>query len=104
MTFCPKCGGELPAEAAFCARCGAAIPGSEPPPPSTRGRPFIVTLMLCWSLGYLGVHRFYTGNTGIAVAQLLTCGGCGIWTLIDLIQILTGSYRDGEGQPLVHDE
>jgi hypothetical protein len=37
----------------------------------------------------------------IGVVQLLTAGGCGIWWLIDFIMILTDSYRDGNGLPLL---
>ena len=59
--------------------------------------------MLCWTLGMFGVHRFYTGNTAMGVFQLLTCGGLGIWALVDFILILTGNYRDGDGRPLVQD-
>jgi TM2 domain/Domain of unknown function (DUF1707) len=51
-------------------------------------------------VGSLGVGRFYTGDTGIAIAQLLTCGGCGIWSLIDGIMMLTGNVTDSEGRPL----
>ena len=57
----------------------------------------IITLVLCFMLGYLGVHRFYSGHIGIGIVQLLTLGGCGIWVLIDLIMILTGKYKDSEG-------
>ena len=62
---------------------------------------WIVTLLLCIFLGGLGVHRFYTGSIAIGIIQLLTLGACGIWTLIDLILILVGSYKDGNGNPLV---
>lgn len=48
----------------------------------------------------LGIGRFYTGHTGMAVAQLLTCGGCGIWSLIDGIILLTGDATDVHGRPL----
>ncbi|KRV47584.1 hypothetical protein AQ490_06740 [Wenjunlia vitaminophila] len=52
-------------------------------------------------LGCFGVGRFYTGHTGMAVAQLLTCGGLGIWALIDGIIILTsGTVTDAQGRPL----
>ena len=47
--------------------------------------------LLCWFLGIFGAHRFYLGHTGIAIAQLLTLGGLGIWSFIDLIRIATGS-------------
>ena len=62
---------------------------------------WLTTLLLCIFLGWLGVHRFYTGHIVIGVIQLLTVGGCGIWALIDLIMIITDSYRDSNGLPLV---
>jgi len=62
---------------------------------------WLTTLLLCLFLGWIGVHRFYTGHTVIGVIQLLTLGGCGIWALVDLIMILTNSYRDSNGFPLV---
>lgn len=60
-------------------------------------------------LGSFGVHNFYLGYTGKAVAQLLitllTCGFgafiSSIWGLIEGIMILTGSITtDGKGNPL----
>jgi TM2 domain-containing membrane protein YozV len=57
-------------------------------------------------LGYLGVHRFYLGYTGIGIAQIIvtifTCGFVGwIWGLIDGLMILTGSIStDAQGRPL----
>jgi TM2 domain-containing membrane protein YozV len=62
---------------------------------------WLTTLLLCLFVGGFGVHRFYTGHTGIGVVQLLTLGGCGIWALIDLIRIITGSFKDANGQPLL---
>lgn len=47
------------------------------------------TLMLVLSIlvGKLGVDRFLLGDTGLGVLKLLTCGGCGIWWLIDLFTV-----------------
>lgn len=44
-------------------------------------------LLLSIFLGSYGVDRFYIGNTGMGVGKLLTCGGFGIWTIIDWFQI-----------------
>ncbi len=60
----------------------------------------VAAALLCFFLGGLGIHRFYLGYTGLGIAQLLTCGGCGIWALVDFIMILTGSVKDSEGRDL----
>ncbi len=67
----------------------------------TAQKDWMTTLLLAIFLGGLGVHRFYTGYTGIGIAQLLTGGGCGIWAIIDIIQIATGKFVDANGQPLL---
>lgn len=61
----------------------------------------MVTLLLCLFLGIFGAHRFYTGHTGTGAAQLITLGGFGVWTLIDFIKIISGSFKDANGNPLV---
>jgi len=58
---------------------------------------FVPTILLCFFLGALGVHRFYVGKVGTGILQLITLGGLGIWVLIDFIIIVTGSFTDGEG-------
>lgn len=58
---------------------------------------FIATTLLCFFLGALGIHRFYVGKTGTGIIQLLTLGGLGIWSLVDLVVIITGNFKDKEG-------
>ena len=50
--------------------------------------------------GIYGVHRLYTGHIGLGILMLITCGGCGIWQLIDVILVFAGSVTDVDGRPL----
>ncbi|WP_128379079.1 NINE protein [Streptomyces cavernae] len=61
----------------------------------------IVAGLLQLFLGGLGIGRFYVGSVGVGVAQLLTCGGLGIWALIDAIMYFVSNDRtDKQGRVL----
>lgn len=94
-------------------------PNAAPPPPGwysgdpnapygydPYGRPLsdkskIVAGVLQILIGTLGIGRFYTGHVGIGIAQLLTCGGLGIWSLVDGIMLLVSeSSADAQGRIL----
>jgi len=68
-----------------------------PTEPQTEPRDRRIALILCTFLGLMGMHRFYTGHTGIGVAQLLSFGGCGLWWLYDLLMLASGRFADAEG-------
>lgn len=55
--------------------------------------------IVCWFLGSLGIHRLMMGYKNWWL-MLITAGGCGLWTLIDFIQILTGSMKMADGREL----
>lgn len=64
---------------------------------------FTTAWLLSLLLGGLGVDRFYLGKTGTGILKLITFGGFGIWYLVDLILILTGSARDKAGNFLANE-
>lgn len=58
---------------------------------------FVPAILLCYFLGVLGVHRFYVGKIGTGILMILTFGGFGIWVIVDMVLIATGSFRDKKG-------
>ena len=87
----------------------AAPAGYDPNAPygyDAYGRPLsnkskIVAGVLQLFIGGLGIGRFYTGHVGMGIAQLFTCGGMGIWSLVDGIIFLTSDSRtDKDGRVL----
>ena len=116
--YCGNCGTELQPGAAVCMSCGFATTGPvSVAPPGAKSK--MAAGLLGIFLGGWGVHNFYLGYTGKAVAQLcisigaiilsaITCGFATplalispIWALIEGIMILTGSINtDADGVPL----
>lgn len=102
MVFCRGCGKEIHETALACPMCGApqAGPGTSTPAVSATDKRILPAFLLCFFLGFLGVHRFYVGKAGTGVLQRLTFGGFGIWWLIDFIVILVGSFTDKDKNKL----
>lgn len=91
---------DLPDEPAF---RKLARTKAQPTPnlPATKNK--LTAILLAIFTGGFGVDRFYLGYTGLGVVKLLTAGGFGIWSLIDLIRICTGSLRPADGSPWQED-
>lgn len=105
-SFCPNCGIQTAPYACVCTNCGVAL---SQPVIAGEQKSKLVAGILGIILGSFGVHNFYLGYTGKAVAQLLiTLLSCGagatitsIWGLIEGILILTGSIdKDANNIPL----
>ena len=129
--FCAHCGTSLDEGTKFCQNCGSnceAVSAKAPEAPQMNatmvnnpaptvsmnsaavpGKSRVVAGLLGLFFGSLGVHNFYLGRTGRAVAQLLiTVLSCfllsfisGIWGFIESILILCENVQvDGKGNPL----
>lgn len=61
---------------------------------------FVPAILLCFFLGTLGIHRFYVGKIGTGILMIITLGGLGIWTIIDFVMIVVGSFKDKQGRDL----
>jgi len=60
----------------------------------------LVAFLLCFFLGWLGLHRFYVGKIGTGIVWLITWGIFGIGTIVDLIMLAVGAFKDKEGKKL----
>lgn len=117
MKYCSNCGAELKEGAEFCSKCGTKKGTNKKPIEgqtvnnnvNSQPKSKLAAGLLGIFLGFLGVHNFYLGYNGKAIAQLLmTLLSCGllffvtwIWGLIEGILILTGSVNtDADGNPL----
>lgn len=102
ISYCANCGQPVTPGAAICTNCGFATA----PVPNPNAKSKLAAGLLGIFLGSIGVHNFYLGFTGKAVAQLLitvlSCGALsvvsGIWGLIEGIMILAGNNnKDAKG-------
>lgn len=100
-----KAAAEAAAEAVAEAAAEAKAPATAPKAaPSGQGKAKQTTLILAgapMAFGLAGIHRLYTGHIFTGLLQLVTMGGCGIWQIWDIIQIVTGKFTDADGNPLV---
>lgn len=105
--FCQNCGKPTPQNSVVCLNCGVALGGHAVAAPDAKSK--LCAGLLGIFLGCFGVHNFYLGYTGKAVAQLLiTLISCfilspvsAVWGLVEGIMLLTGSiHTDGKGNEL----
>ena len=110
--FCKHCGAKIPEAAVICTACGCQveeIKKAEQPNivinnsnnnsnvnnnvnaavvMGKKAKNKWVAVLLCFFLGYLGIHRFYEGKIGTGILWLITAGLFGIGWLVDFIILL----------------
>ena len=66
----------------------------------------LITFLLWLFFGIFGGHRFYLGKIGTGILMLITLGGLGVWTFIDLFLIwgMVRTYNQNiiDGMKLSH--
>ena len=104
--FCPNCGNEVSELAAFCVSCGVSLketPKNESNNPNyLRGQNKNTISLVCFFLGWLGIHNFMMQENKKGLTKLicsfmgmLFCMPgllAGIFAIIDFIKILQGTY------------
>jgi len=56
-----------------------------------------LTFCLSLCLGSFGADRFYLNSIGLGLLKLVSLGGLGVWWLLDILLLLFGKMRDGDG-------
>ncbi|AIV03756.1 TM2 domain protein [Candidatus Malacoplasma girerdii] len=59
---------------------------------------YIVTLLLAFFLGFLGIDRFYNGRVLLGILKLFTGGIFAIGWIVDIILAIFGCQRDANGK------
>jgi len=57
------------------------------------------SLIISILAGSLGIDRFMIGDTGLGIGKLLTCGGIGIWAVIDWF-LIKGATKEKNMQKI----
>lgn len=108
--YCTQCGNPLEPDTQFCSKCGISItkelksdhfiPDRSSPTAIKSKKSAKIALLLCVLLGFFGAHRFYVNKIGTGLLMLLSCGGLGIWVIVDIILIINNKFEDKKNNPL----
>ena len=68
----------------------------------TSGFRWSTAFLLSFTLGGFGIDRFYLGHIGSGCGKLLTFGGLGVWSIMDVILVGTGYVGPHDGSAYVY--
>ena len=110
--FCTNCGWDPKLGNSFCCKCGARTLPHQVTCLNLASqmiesdRNMYIAAILAFLLGAFGIHDFYLGYTSRGVIKIVltllvaTSFISGIWSIVDLVLILTGKMGDSKGLPL----
>jgi TM2 domain-containing membrane protein YozV len=64
---------------------------------SEKGKTTALILSLLGVIGFAGIHRFYAGKIGTGLLWLFTAGFFYIGTIVDIVKIANGNFKDKNG-------
>lgn len=59
-------------------------------------------ILLSFTLGGFGVDRFYLHLWGSAIGKLISFGGLGVWSILDIVLVGTGYVGPGDGSVYIY--
>lgn len=68
----------------------------------SNGYRWSTAILLSFTLGGFGVDRFYLELWGSAIGKLISFGGLGVWSILDIILIGTGYVGPSDGSVYVY--
>lgn len=96
-SYCANCGGAVNEGAEVCMNCGVSLKKKFSMDGELGGQNKVVMAVVCFFIGYLGIHNFMMGETKKGIVKIVTtfvgCGIGGILALIDFIKILIDKYE-----------
>lgn len=100
--FCKNCGADIAEQATICVKCG--VPNTPLAALDKSDKTRMAYILLGVFLGCLGIHNFYAGRSGVAIAQLLitlvTCWlvfplfAVWVWVIVEICTVT----KDGKGK------
>ena len=100
VKFCPKCGGAVSADVTAYGKAVTQYQGVKQEKQSVSSANYSTLLILSIFLGCFGADRFYVGKIGTGILKLITCGGCYVWWIIDIISVVKGKFTDKNGNAI----
>ena len=66
------------------------------------GKRWTTAFLLSFTVGGLGIDRFYLNHWASACGKLISFGGLGVWSILDVILVGTGYLGPADGSAYIY--